>query len=631
MAVDFMLKQVLNEGRFSRFRDNDTSSSRGILLERLAALQLAKVISPEPLEDWLQEAGAITLGARDANILYFTDRLCDECELHSDLEPELLLCFQRLRPFIAAFFISHEDAVHSLQHPFLALIDQLWQAARYWSPDLGKQGEKYRARIEDMLEQLLQANVATAPFDSWQDAFFSQWQKDIQRATLLASRICETERSSLAGKNAEQVVRRQIHALLLRAEMPAVVESLIKEPFRHSLKLIFSAHGADSQQWQAAVTTIQHLQDSMLAPQTAEEKQLSYQLIPRVPDALRACLVSIADPVEMDSWIEQIEALHMRILIGSAVELQVAELPSSLSETIGVNANVSEALLEQVALIPVGNWIIYQRENGEVTRCRLVLKLDDAGQMLFVNVLGAKCLEKTFEEFAYLLAARHVRLMDEDSHFSQILNDVTSQLIQLYEKQSLLQANVREREEQEAERRRFAQEKARIEAEVLERQRREVEARAAEQLQREAEVLAQKQLELDEKTALQTALLAEEAQLLEEQRKVVEVKESILRAKMLEEQAQLQEREEAAQAARSLGVGAWVEMEVEGMWQKCKLAAVINATNKLIFTNREGRKVFEPKRDDIIDMLLTSRMVVIETGSQFENSLQKVIQSMRTD
>lgn len=631
MAVDFMLKQVLNEGRFSRFRDNDTSSSRGILLERLAALQLAKVISPEPLEDWLQEAGAITLGARDANILYFTDRLCEECELHSDLEPELLLCFQRLRPFIAAFFISHEDAVHSLQHPFLALIDQLWQAARYWSPDLGKQGEKYRARIEDMLEQLLQANVATAPFDSWQDAFFSQWQKDIQRATLLASRICETERSSLAGKNAEQVVRRQIHALLLRAEMPAVVESLIKEPFRHSLKLIFSAHGADSQQWQAAVTTIQHLQDSMLAPQTAEEKQLSYQLIPRVPDALRACLVSIADPVEMDSWIEQIEALHMRILIGSAVELQVAELPSSLSETIGVNANVSEALLEQVALIPVGNWIIYQRENGEVTRCRLVLKLDDAGQMLFVNVLGAKCLEKTFEEFAYLLAARHVRLMDEDSHFSQILNDVTSQLIQLYEKQSLLQANVREREEQEAERRRFAQEKARIEAEVLERQRREVEARAAEQLQREAEVLAQKQLELDEKTALQTALLAEEAQLLEEQRKVVEVKESILRAKMLEEQAQLQEREEAAQAARSLGVGAWVEMEVEGMWQKCKLAAVINATNKLIFTNREGRKVFEPKRDDIIDMLLTSRMVVIETGSQFENSLQKVIQSMRTD
>jgi hypothetical protein len=631
MTVDFMLKQVLNEGRFSRFRDADDPSSQQLLLERLAGLQLANSVSPEPLEEWVQEAGAITLSARNANILYFTDRLCEQCELQSDLEPELLLYFQRLRPFIAAFFVTHEEAVHSLQHPFLELIDQLWQAARYWSPDLGKQGEKYRTRIDDVLVQLQQADPVAAPFDSWQESFFSQWQKDIQRAALLSSRICETERSSLAGKNAEQVVRRQIHALLLRAEMPAIVASLIKEPFRHSLKLIFSAHGADSQQWHAAMSAIHDLQDSMRTPQTAEEKQHSYQLIPQVPDALRACLVSIADPAEMDVWIEQVEALHMRILIGSAVELHVAELPSSLSDTVGVNANISEALLEKVALIPVGNWIIYQRENGEVIRCRLVLKLDDVGQMLFVNVLGAKCLEKTFEEFAYLLAARHVRLMNEDNHFSQILNDVVSQLIQLYEKQSLLQANVREREQKEAERRRFAQEKARIEAEVLERQRREFEAKTAERAKIEAESLAQKQRELDKQAIEEAALLAQQQSLLDEQRKVLEVKEGVLRAKLLQEQAQLQEREAAMQTSRILGVGAWVEMEVEGIWQKCKLAAVINATGKLIFTNREGRKVFEPKRDEIVDMLLTSRIVVIETGSQFEHSLQKVIQSMRSD
>lgn len=595
-----MLKQVLSEGRFSRF--GEAAGSNALLLQRLQQLQSGVPVLDEALEDVVQAGGDLTLAARDANILYFCDHLFQECAAHGDMAPELLTAFLALKPALASFLLTHDDAVHSLQHPLFELLDQLWQAARYWDPSLGKQGDKYRKRIDDMLEQLRLADFSSAPVAEWRDSFSSQTQKDNQRAAMLVSRICETERSALATRNAEPVVRRQINVLLARTEMPAIVERLLKEPFRQSLHMIYLAHGKQSEKWEVAIHAIQCLQDSLLLPESEEDKKRRYQLIPLLPDMLRNALVSIGDPAEMESWLDEIETLHMQILVGNALPLQSAELLSALPDDAGVSANVSEALLEQVALIPLDNWVIYQSEDNQALRCRLVLKLEDAGQMLFVNVLGAKCLEKTFDELAYLLSMRQLRLMDEDNHFSQILRQTAVQLIQLYEKQSLLKANVREREAIEMERRRKAQEKARHEAQLLEQER----------------IIAAERM-------------AEQARVLEAERMALAAREDAERSAKAKAEAELHARENALQLSNSLGVGAWVEMEVEGVWQKCKLAAVINSSGKLIFTNREGRKVFEPKRDELPALILKKRLLVIETGSQFESSLQKVIQSLRND
>ncbi len=608
MSVDFMLKQVLESGLFSRFRQTTlANNTRALLLERLllagsSSVADAAQMADLPLEDVVQRPGDVELCAHDANVLYFCDRLCEEFGFQSDIDPALFDHFQSLRPWLAAFLLTHEDALYSLRHPLFELLDQWWLAARYWSVELGKQGDKYRARLDDFLQQLNSVDPVSGSVAELGDNFINQTQKDLQRATLLANRLCETERSALASQNAEHVVRRQVNALLLRTDMPEVLIQFFKEPLKNSLQMIFLAHGANSDKWQAAVYASQCLQDSMLPPQDDEQKQRSYKLIPLLPDMLRHSLVSIGDPAAMEEWLEQIEALHMRILLGQTVELQPAEPLLSLSEDTGVSTNVSAALLEQVALIPVDSWIVYQRENGEAMRCRLVLKLDEAGQMLFVNVLGVKCLEKTFEEFAYLLSVRQIRLMDNDARFSLILNEVSSQLIQLYEKQSLLQANLRDREAREEAVRQRARDKARLEAEEIERQRMEAERR-----------------------------LAEQARVLEEQRKAVEAMETAARAKLQVDQSKRQERENALQLAHALGVGAWLELDIDGTRQKCKLAAVINSTDKLIFTNREGRKVTETTRSDMVDMLLTEMAVVIEVGSQFESSLQKVIQSLRKD
>jgi hypothetical protein len=130
-----------------------------------------------------------------------------------------------------------------------SLLDQLWDAGRYWSPDLGKPGDKYRARLDEMLLRLRKADPLAAPFQAWLDELSGQLAKDFQRAETLTDRICQTARGALAGEHAERFVRQEVSKLLERAPMPDVVEELLKGPLRHSMQVIYLSRGVASDEW----------------------------------------------------------------------------------------------------------------------------------------------------------------------------------------------------------------------------------------------------------------------------------------------------------------------------------------------------------------------------------------------
>ncbi len=656
MSVEALLEQALRDGRFSPFAGDSDAQDRNALFSRLRELQARELPTWEPLEDLVQEAGALKISRRDANTLYFCDQLFEHCQAQTDLEQELLPAFLQLRPLLAAVMLRDPAALQSFQHPLYQLLDQLWDASRYWSPELGRQGEKYRARLDETLQQLRSADAATAPFQAWLDELSSQVAKDFQRAELLATRICQAERGALASQHAESIVKRHINPLLTQQPIPEIVEELFKGPFRHSLQLLFLNQGADSDAWIEAMQTAELLLESIKQPENEQEKQRIYQLISKIPVLLAKTLVGIGDPAELENWQRAIESLHMQMLLDGKLELRDAEPLSILDDENGVTTNISAALLEQVAQIPEGQWLIYRKDSGENLRCRLAMKMEDAGQLLFVNVLGAKCLQKSLEEFAYLLAARHVMLLNADNNFSQILRDTVSLFLQLHQRQTLLQADASERQRQENERRRQAQEKARQEAERIAQERLAAQARAEEEARRLAEEQAKRakeQAKLAEEAARKAAdearRAADEARRAAEEaskhaaaetakqaaadaaRKQADIERERERLLLEEKQARITEWEETLQSVRTLGVGAWVEMEIQGTVQKCKLAAVINASDKLIFVGRDGRKLAEPRRDELIKLMLDGKAAIIERGDQFESSLAKVIQTLRKD
>ncbi|MEZ5539061.1 MAG: DUF1631 family protein [Pseudomonadales bacterium] len=650
MSFDLPLEEALAKGQFSTAEVSEGNErTRATLLARLVGLQNVDLPPDESLEQAIQRPGAMQLSQQEANLLYFCDQVFEQGQSQTDLEPELLNAFLALRPLVASVLLREPQVLRDLQHPLFHLLDQLWDAGRYWSPELGKPGEKYRQRLDEMLQRVRTADPTTALFQTWLEELDAQLAKDFQRANTLVERIRQTAQGALAGEAADRIVRRQISALLERAPMPDVVEELLKGPLLNSMKMVYLSKGHNSDEWKQVVRVSEMLIDSMLGAEDDAGMQQVYQTIPKVIPLLAKNLVSVTDAAEMESWVTRVEKLHMQILLGGKVEVRPAHPLSGLSDENGVAANISSALLDQVRQIPEGQWLVYQRDGREKLHCRLIMKSDDGGQLLFANVLGAKCLEKTLEEFAYLLTARHILLLDNDNNFSQVFRDTVANFLQLYQRQSLMKAEIADRQRAELERRRLAQEKAKREAERIAQEKLEAQARAeeaarkqAEEQARLAEIAAQKAAEEARKKAEEAQRAAEEAaqhqkalaakeaaEAAKRQREVEEAeRERLLQA---EKQARIDEWEAVQNSVRTLGIGAWVDIEINGERQRCKLAAVMNATDKLIFVGRDGKKLAEPRRDELIKMLLDNKARIVQQGDQFENSLAKVIQTLRKE
>lgn len=612
MSLNLLLEQALYEGHFSNAPTGEKdSAAHETLLARLAALQATELAPDEPLDMAVQHAGELTLSRFDANLLYFCDQVFAQFQHQTDVDQALLTGFLRLRPLLAAVFVHDPSIVRTLHHPLLDLLAQLLDASRFWSADLGRHGDKYRTRIEDTLARLVQADPVSAPFASWLDEFSSQMDKEAQRAETLCQRICESERAGLQSRKAERVVRQALTTVLASAPMPPLVEELLKGPFRHAMQQVFFAQGIDNDAWRHLLKTAHWLVQSFTPPVDEAARQHQYQLISRLPALLQRLLVGTS-PTDLDEWLARLEKLHMQVLTGKTVALQPAEPLPGAEEDNGVDTNISDSLLKQVASITEGQWLVYQREGEPPRPLRLALKLEEAGQLLFVNILGAKCLEKSVEEFAYLLAARHIRLMNTEVNLSQMLRDTVAYVLQLFQRQSLLMAEAAERQRQDDVRRQKAREKAQREAEQLALQRQAAQTRADEEAQRLAQLAAREAAAEAERQAKEVALAEQ-------------------RQRIAEKQSNIDEWETAMQAVRALCVGGWVDIEIKGERQRCKLAAVINASDKLIFAGRDGRKLAELRRDELIMLLLENKARIIETGDHFESSLAKVIQTLRKD
>ncbi|PVY69582.1 uncharacterized protein DUF1631 [Tamilnaduibacter salinus] len=81
--------------------------------------------------------------------------------------------------------------------------------------------------------------------------------------------------------------------------------------------------------------------------------------------------------------------------------------------------------------------------------------------------------------------------------------------------------------------------------------------------------------------------------------------------------------------ARSLRVGSWVELEHEGQRLRCKLAAIIRATGKYIFVNRNGAKVSESGIDGVAESLANGDISMLDDGLIFDRALESVIGNLR--
>ncbi|MGM0571337.1 MAG: DUF1631 family protein, partial [Pseudomonadota bacterium] len=62
---------------------------------------------------------------------------------------------------------------------------------------------------------------------------------------------------------------------------------------------------------------------------------------------------------------------------------------------------------------------------------------------------------------------------------------------------------------------------------------------------------------------------------------------------------------------------------------RCKLAAIIRATGKYIFVNRNGAKVAEYQQSELARALSEGRVVMLDDGLIFDRALESIIDNLR--
>ncbi len=79
-----------------------------------------------------------------------------------------------------------------------------------------------------------------------------------------------------------------------------------------------------------------------------------------------------------------------------------------------------------------------------------------------------------------------------------------------------------------------------------------------------------------------------------------------------------------------MAVGSWVEIKVGYKMKKCRLAARIASTGKLIFTDRSGIKVKECMDTELINLYEDGNLKVDEEHTLFDKAFSSVISNMRS-
>lgn len=553
----------------------------------------------------------------------------------SELHAELLAACEPLSAALEALDPVHWAAAPT--HAVWRLLALVQHSGAGYQPELGRAGEKILVELGAAAQQAGRDGWAAAAtgLESW-------WTQEQQRLGRLEQRLVDTERGQLRSRRAQQVAARLLNQTMAGKQFSREVADYLQREWFQELQWALLQFGAASEQWQRRARLTERLVASLQpAGGDDEARQQLYALIPDVGAELSAVLDERShDRNVLEQQLALIEAQHLLLLRGNephAADFQlIANNDPWLSTT-----TISASLLQRVAVLEPGNWFML-RDGADELRIKLVLKLDDSTQLLFVNRLGVKVLQKSFEEFAYLLSVGAAQQLPRPDCANEILRQIVARLLRNADHDEQERAEARRLIDAEARLRIEAKAKALAEAQALAEAL--AEAEAAQRIREEQ--IAQEEEERRQELARRDAQLQQErTRQLEAERQQREAEQEALRAASAaaaaltaapEEQPVAPIDEQRLRAARReaglLPLGSWIELsDASGAKQRLKVAVKLPSSGKLILVDRDGVRQAEFERDAFASLLYEERARILNQGPKFEDTLARVVDSMRRD
>jgi len=303
-------------------------------------------------------------------------------------------------------------------HPARRLLNTLAQAALGWSEDQGREPGGLYARIEDVVEQVIEHFEDDLElFERLLQEFSDYIEQERQSAGRTEQRTAQVVEGKEKLGRARQRVNDVISQRLVQYQgLPHVVETLVREAWRDVLLLTALQKGEQSEEWAEQLRLLDRLLWSLLPKQEQGERQRLLKAIPDLLKGLRSGLTGISyDQHKMTRLFKELQACHILALRGQGESrcvgadavapdgvpvLSGSEITDGQGEP-GVDSRMAQDRFDALAAeMAVGSWLEWHRPGGPPLRAKLSWRSELSGSCLFVNRRGLKVIELTREGFA---------------------------------------------------------------------------------------------------------------------------------------------------------------------------------------------------------------------------------------
>jgi hypothetical protein len=560
-----------------------------------SALLAADPLAEDPVVAVQRAFPGQSLSVRQLGVIRLARELLRDYFAQPVYHPDLGQALMRASGSLIAEALPVNGWLLRPQHPVHALLALIERMATGWHPGLPQASETV-SLLSGWLNQ-------PAPADERLVSAEQGLQEHQQRQERITARVAESEFGVLRLNYIRQTSARSLNRLLAGRSVPDFMAESIARHWAGAFQWTLLHQGEQSPLWQKLVRGFGLLVWSV-QPEAADASQRSK--LTRVIDQIKSELMPLLDEVIADEGLrqqlrEQVDIAHLSQLHARPMEHQPVPAITGGNALDDAGAGVSQDLLSEVAAIHVGDWF---SEPATGRRLRLLLKLDQYQQLLFVNQLGMKQVSASFEAFAWQFSSAQISALVAPVPLREWSAERLATLADQYrQRQRSREQEHRARQEavmEEAAAREKARNKALAEARQL--------TATRQQQVTEGEVLKQVEVEVELELARRESIAAGHGA------------------------SEAQRRQRARLLVSGLSMGMWLTFhDDKGEQTRRKLAVVLPSSGKYIFVDRLGTDKYEVLRDDLIAGIAAGAVDVVRKDSRFDDALTRVVDGIRQD
>jgi len=399
----------------------------------------------------------------------------------------------------------------------------------------------------------------------------------------MEQRLLDVEMKVLSNQKERTLAAELLNQKMEGKPLPLFTIFVLQGNWYEFLQTVVRECGPDSPQWQQAAELTEAIIQSVQTPTNIEEHEALMDSVPAQIEEF--CRAVAFDTSAVEGCRADLISEHHAIRSGSPSDACDFDLINVDQTNAIVGQSLDTAALTDIEQMTPGQWYLYddKRDPDEkVARIKLILNWQDTMRLIFTNHNRRKVMHMNYAEFALNLSEGTIRHLNPQSNTWDVIKQHLATVVEGVQVQKRREIAVTAEKEKKI-----------VTKEYIARRKGEI-------------ILALKQ-----------------------HRRTAKLKQK--RALVLRKKAQ-QKVAIATAAIESLRIDAWLKLPVmEGTLTPCKLVAVIPATEKYIFANRNGLKVGEFTRRQLIHMLIAENSEILDTGAEFETVLSFIVSGLRND